>query len=181
VPQIPIPPVNSRLCRRLSIFAVCSGAGILIVNTILWLVPAWAPFIARAMADLQCEPITLIPMVIWIGLSTSMLYLGVLVRGLWVAHLVFRRLADGLVFESETGVLLRRFGLTLVLYAILTPFVGSFMTWLVTLHNVEGERILRFGISEYEIVLAIVGTLILTTGSVMAEATRMAEDNRQII
>jgi hypothetical protein len=43
------------------------------------------------------------------------------------------------------------------------------------------ERLLSFGISDQEIVLAIVGSLILTTGSVMAEAARIAEENRQII
>lgn len=72
--------------------------------------------------------------------------LAVFVRGLWVARSIFGRLADGMVIEPQTGVLLR-----------------------------------RFGISEYEIALAIVGMLIRTTGSVMAEAVRMAEENRQVI
>lgn len=122
--QKPIPPLNSKLCRRLAVLTGWSGAGFLIINAILWLVPDFAP---------------------------------------------------------QTGVLLRRFGMTLVVYAALTPFLRTLMTWLVTMHNAPGQRILRFGISEYEVVLAIVGTLILTTGSVMAEATRLAEDNRQII
>jgi Protein of unknown function (DUF2975) len=181
VTQKSVPPLNSRLCRRLAVLTGWSGAGILIINAILWLVPDLRPFIAREMADLQCEPITLTPMVPWMGLACSTLYLAVLVRGLMVARSVFRRLADGLVFEAQTGVLLRRFGVTLVVYAALTPFVGTLMTWLVTMHNASGQKILRFGISEYEIVLAIVGTLVLTTGSVMAEAARLAEDNRQII
>jgi hypothetical protein len=177
----PVPPLNSRLCRRLAAFTGTSGAGFLLVNTILWAVPNWAPIVAREMAHLQLEPITLTPMVRWIGLACSTLYLTILVWGLWVARSIFRRLADGLVFEPETGVLLRRFGLALVVYAALAPFVGTFMALLVTLHNAPGERLFRFGISDEEIILAIVGTLILTTGSVMAEAARMAEENRQII
>jgi hypothetical protein len=179
--QKPVPPLNSRLCRRLATLSVTVGAGILLVNAILWLVPDWTSFVARQMANLQCEPITLTSGVPWIGLGCSTFYLAVLTRALIVAHSIFARLADGLVFEPQTGVMLRRFGLTLVIYAALTPLFGTLMTWLVTMHNGPGERILRFGISEYEIVLAVVGTLVLTTGSVMAEATRMAEENRQIV
>jgi hypothetical protein len=181
LPHKSLPPLNSRLCRRLAIFAVASGAGFLMVNTVLWLVPDWAPLVARGVANLQTEPITLTPMVRWIGLACSTLYFSVLVRGLWVARSLFKRLADGMVFEPETGVLLRRFGIALVVYAALTPFVGTLMAWLVTMLNPPGERLLRFAISDHEIVLAIVGTLILTTGSVMADAARMAEESRQII
>jgi hypothetical protein len=181
VPQKPVPPLNSRLCRRLAIFAVASGAGLMVVNTILWLVPDWAPLAARGAANLQTQPITLTPMVRWVCLTCSTLYFAVLVRGLWVARSLFKRLAEGLVFEPETGVLLRRFGTTLLVYAALTPFVGTLMAWLVTMLNAPGERLLRFGISDHEIVLAIVGTLILTTGSVMADAARMAEESGQII
>jgi hypothetical protein len=181
VPQKPVPPLNSRLCRRLAVFSVASGAGFLVVNAILWLVPDWAPLVARGMANLQVQPFTLTPTVRLIGLACSTLYLAVLVWGLWVARLLFRRLAEGLVFEPETGVLMRRFGMALVVYAALTPFVGCLMAVLVTIYNAPGQRLLRFGISDHEVVLAIVGTLILTAGSVMAEAARMAEDNRQII
>lgn len=181
MPPTLFPPLNSRLCRRLALFSAASGVGFLTVNTILWLVAGWAPTVARDMANLHDEPITLTPMVRLIGFACSTLYLAVLVRGLWVARSLFRRLADGQVFEQETGVLLRRFGIALVVYAALTPFVGTLMAWLVTMRNPTGERLLRFGISDHEIVLAIVGTLILTTGAVMAEAARMAEENRLIV
>jgi len=181
VNQKPVPPLNSRLCRRLAVLSAASAVGILLVNATLWLVPDWAPFAARGMANLQTESITLTPTVIAIGVACSTLYLAVLSWGLWVARLLFRRLADGLIFEPETGSLLRRFGIALVVFSALSPFVGALMTRLVTMGNAPGERLFRFGISSDDIVLVIVGTLILTTGSVMAEAARMAEENRQII
>jgi hypothetical protein len=176
-----VPPLSARNCRRLAVFTTASGIGFLLVNTILWLVPGWSPIVARNLANLQTEPITLTPLVRGIGLLGSTLYLIVLVRGLWVAHLLFKRLADGLVFEPETGVLLRDFGLTLVVYAMFTPPVRMLTALLVTWGNAPGARLLRLGVSDYEIILAIVGTLVLTTGSVMAEAARMAEENRQIV
>jgi hypothetical protein len=67
------------------------------------------------------------------------------------------------------------------LYAALTPPVRTLMTLLITIQNAPGERLFSFGISDDEIILAIVGTVILATGSVMAEAARMAEENRQIV
>jgi Protein of unknown function (DUF2975) len=181
VSQKPVPPLNARMCRRLAILTAASAAGFLTVNAILWAVPDWAPIVARDIARLQLEPITLTPMVRLEGFVCSTLYLAVLVWGLCIARSLFKRLAVGLVFEPQTGMLLRRFGVVLVVYAALTPFVGGLMSLLVTMHNIPGQRLFRFGISDEEIVLAIVGTLILATGSVMAEAARMAEENRQII
>jgi hypothetical protein len=180
VSQKPVPPVNFRLCRRLAFLSIASGALFLLLNAVLWLVPEWAPIVARAEAGLQDEAITLTPMVRWIGLACSTFYLAVLVRALWIGRSVFQRLANGLVFEPQTGVLLRGLGMTLVIYAALTPLFHALMGWLVTMYNASG-RLIRLGLSDEEVVLAIVGTLILTTGSVMAEAARLAEDNRQII
>jgi len=179
--QRPVPPLNARWCRRLAVLCLVSGALFLLGNAILWLVPDWAPMAAREIADLHCEPITLTPTVRLIGLACSSLYLAVLVRALWVARSVFTRFAEGLVFEPQTGVLLRRVGLALVVFAALTPFVRALIVVLVTIGNAQGERVFTFGISDDEIVLAIFGALILTTGSVLAEAARMAEENRQIV
>lgn len=179
--QKPIPPVNSRLCRRLGRFSGATAAVILLVNAALWLVPDWVAFAARQMAGLQTEPITLTPMIIAICLLCSTLYLAVLAWGLWVASSIFKRLADGLIFEPQTGTLLRRFGISLIVFSALSPLIGALITRLVTMENVTGERLLKLGVSSDDIVLIIVGTLILTTGSVMAEAARMAEENRQII
>jgi hypothetical protein len=178
--QKPVPPLNSRLCRRLAVLSVVSGAAFLMLNAVIWFVPEWTPIVARAEAGLQDEAIAVTPMVRVIGVACSTLYLSVLVRALWIARSLFKRLADGLVFEPQTGMLLRGFGKMLVVYAALTPFFHALMTWIVTMQNTNG-RIIRLGLSDEEIVLAIVGTLILTTGSVMAEAARLAEDNRQII
>jgi hypothetical protein len=180
VSEKPVPPLNSRLCRNLAFLSIASGATFLLINAILWLVPDFAPIVARAEGDLQDEAITLTPMVRWMCLACSTLYLAVLVRGLWIAHSLFRRLAEGLVFEPQTGMLLRGFGMALLVYAGLTPFFHALVGWLVRMHNATG-RAITLGLSDDEIVLAIVGTLVLTTGSVMAEAARVAEDHRQII
>jgi hypothetical protein len=178
--QKPVPPLNSRLCRRLAFLSIASGVAFLVLNALLWAIPDFAPMVARDEGDLHEGAITLTPMVRLIGLACSTLYIAVLVRALWIARSLFKRLANGLVFEPQTGMLLRGFGLALLTYACLTPFFHALMGWLVTMHNANG-RVITLGLSDEEVILAIVGTLILTTGSVMAEAARIAEDNRQII
>ena len=176
-----IPPLNASVCRRAGALAALGGIAFLVVNAALWLVPAWTDFAARAQGNLQTETITLTPLVRGLGLGLSTVYLAVLARGLWIVRTLFTRLAVGRVFEPETGVLLRRFGKALLLYAALTPIVTALMALLVTMNNPAGERYLKFGVSDHEIVLALVGTLILVIGSVMADAARIADDNRQII
>jgi hypothetical protein len=180
VTEKPVPPLNSRLCRRLAFLSLASGAAFLVINALLWAVPDFAPIVARDEGDLHDGAITLTPMVRIIGFACSTLYLAVLVRALWIARSLFKRLANGLVFEPQTGMLLRGFGIALVVYACLTPFFHALIGWLVTMYNPTG-RAITLGLSDDEVILAIVGTLILTTGSVMAEAARLAEDNRQII
>lgn len=180
MPDKPVPPLNSRLCRRIAFFSAASGAAFLLINAILWLVPDLTPIVARGEGALYDGAITLTPKVRWLGLLCSTLYLAVLVRALWIARTLFKRLADGLVFEPQTGMRLRGFGIALVVYAGLTPFFHALMGWLVTMCNTTG-RAITLGLSDDEVILAIVGALILTTGSVMAEAARLAEDNGQII
>jgi len=180
-PPDPIPPLSPRFCRRVGALAALSGIAFLIINAVMWLVPEMAPYVARGTANLQDAEITLTPTIKAIGLVGTTLYGGILVRGLFIARTLLRRLADGLVFEPETGALLRRFGMSLVIYAAATPFVATGMAWLITMMNGPGKRLLRFGLTDKEVVLAIIGMIILATGSVIAEATRIAEENRQIV
>jgi hypothetical protein len=181
MPPKTVPSLNSAMCRRLAIFSAVIGPAFLIIDAVLWAVPAWAPIVARGTANLDTGPITLTPVVRLIGFALSTLYLCVLVYGLWTARRLFQRLAAGGVFEPQTGVLLRRFGTALVVYAALPPFVSALMSLLVTMYNPPHQRRLTFGLSDHEIVLAIVGTLILATGSIMAEAARIAEEHSQIV
>lgn len=176
-----VPPLNARLCRRAGTLAVATAIAFIVISAGLWLVPASAEFVARGQAKLQTEPITLTLAVRLIALGASTLHLAVLSWGLWTMRTLLYRLAAGQVFEPATGVLLRRFGIALLSYAGLIPLVACLTVRLVTMYNPPGSRLFIFGIGDQEVILALVGTLILVLGSVLAEAARIAEDNRQII
>lgn len=176
-----IPPVNKRLCRSGAALAGLTAVVFVVGNVAMWLVPEGAEYAARSASDMRTQQIFITPLVQWVGLCVTTLHLCVLAWGLLSMRTLFKLLAVGKVFVAETGVLLRRFGTALLIYAALTPFVRSAMAPLVTHDPVKHELFLSFGIDEYEIVVALVGALILVFGSVMADATRIAEENREIV
>jgi hypothetical protein len=176
-----IPPLNARLCRAAGWLAVVSGAAFLLGDGFLWFAPDPSNEAIRVVAHASTGLITVTPQVRIMGFGLTASHLAILVWGLWTARALFRRFAAGEVFEAETGVLLRRFGKALLIYAALTPFVNSLALLIVTAYNPSGEKMIGFGLSDHEIVLGLVGVLILVTGSVMADAARIAADNRQIV
>ena len=176
-----IPPVNKRLCRAAAALAAASVVAFIGGNTARWLVPEWTEMAAREASHMLTEPVFITPLVRWVGLGVSTLYLGVLAWGLLSMRTLFKRLAAGDVFVAETGVLLRRFGAALLAYAALRPLVKAAMSVLVTRDPVAGGALLKVGISELEIIFALTGALILVFGSVMADATRIADENREIV
>jgi len=176
-----IPPVNKRLCRGAAALAGVTAVAFIAGNAAMWLVPAWTEMAARDASHMQTQQLFITPFVRWVGLGVTTLYLGVLAWGLLSMRTLFRRLAAEDVFVAETGVLLRRFGKALLVYAALTPVVRSAMAFLVTRDPVAHEALLSIGIDDYEITVALIGVLILAFGSVMADATRIADESREII
>jgi hypothetical protein len=176
-----IPPVNTRLCRGAAALAAASVIAFIAGNAARWLVPEWTEAAAREASNVQTEQVFITPLVRWVGLGVTTLYLGVLAWGLLSMRTLFKRLAAGEVFVAETGVLLRRFGTALLVYAALTPVAKAGLSVLVTRDPAGGGALLTVGISEHEITVALIGALILVFGSVMADATRIADENREII
>jgi hypothetical protein len=176
-----VPPVNKRLCRVVAVLVAVSAILILVFNAGGWLDPAATEATAREASGMLTEPVFITPQVRWFGLGATMLYQGVLVAGLLSMRTLFTRLAAGEVFVPETGVLLRRFGTALLAYAALRPLVKAALSLLVTRDPVAGGVTLKVGITELEIIFALTGALIMVFGSVMADATRIAEENREIV
>lgn len=176
-----IPPINMRLCRTGAALAGLTAVAFVVGNAVQWLVPQWAEQAARSASYMQTQPIFITPLVQWVGLGVTTLHLCVLAWGLLSMRTLFKLLAVGEVFVAETGMLLRRFGKALLIYAVLSPVVKSALTPLVTHDPIKHELFLSFGINEYEVVVALVGVLILAFGSVMADATRISDENREIV
>jgi hypothetical protein len=176
-----IPPVNKRLCRIGAALAGLAAVLFVVGNAVVWLVPALAEDAARRASNMLTQQIFITPLVQWVGLAVTTPHLCVLAWGLLSMRTLFKLLAAGEVFVPETGMLLRRFGTALLIYAALVPVVRSAIAPLVTHDPARHELIVSFGIAEYEVVVALIGALILAFGSVMADATRIADENREIV
>ena len=176
-----IPPVNKRLCRAAAALAGVTAIAFIAGNAAMWLVPEQTEIAARNVSHMQTQQLFITPFVRWVGLGVTTLYLCVLAWGLLSMRTLFRRLAAEEVFVAETGVLLRRFGKALLVYAALTPVVRSAIGFLATRNPVAHEALLSIGIEECEVIVALIGVLILAFGSVMADATRIVDESREII
>jgi hypothetical protein len=177
-----VPPLNARLCRGTGLLAALSAVTFLVGNVVWWVVPEWAGSAATTYSGLPIEEITLTPLVRALCLALTTACIAVLARGLWTMRTLFARFAVGEIFEPSTGMLLRRFGKTLLVYAALRPFLRTGVTLFATMnHPPDGFTQLSFGVGQFDILLALIGTLILVLGSVMADAAQMADDNRQIV
>ena len=181
MPEPSIPPLNARLCRRVSALTLLSGLTFFVANLALWLVPRWTDTAARLQANLQAEPIALTPSVQALGLLVSSLSMATLFWALWTARRLLLRLAAGDVLQHETGVRLRQFGVAILAYAGVAPITTALTCYLVTMGNPPGQTLIRLGISDGTLVLALVGTVIMAIGSVLAEAAEVADEHRQII
>jgi hypothetical protein len=108
-------------------------------------------------------------------------HLGLLCWALWTAKGLFENFARGQVLEAKTGEDLRLIGGLIAAYALLTPLKGSLISIAVTMGNPPGQRMLAVALGTDELILGVLGVLILVLGHVMAEAARIADDNRQIV
>jgi hypothetical protein len=150
-------------------------------NAVTWLVPQWTEEAARNASNLWTQEVFITPFVRWAGFSVTTLHLCVLVWGLLSMRTLFKLLAAGEAFVADTGVLLRRFSMALLVYAGLAPIIRSVIAPLVTHDPARHELIVSFGIRGDEAVIGLIGALILVFGSVMADAKRIADENREII
>ena len=78
---------------------------------------------------------------------------------------------------------MKRFGISLLLFSLLSPVVQGLTGLVLTYANSETKRmiVISFGIDGKGIIILLVGILLILIGKVMAEATRLADENNQII
>lgn len=161
-----------------------SGAmalGFIAVTVGLWLHPGTAEWIAREQWVGKDAAMSITPMAQLAAGALSCAHLGLLCFAMWTARGLFRQFASGQVLEPRTGQDLRLIGGLIAAHAALTPIVKSLMTLALTAGNPPGQRLFAVAIGTHELVLSLLGGLILVLGHVMAEAARIADDNRQIV
>ena len=68
-----------------------------------------------------------------------------------------------------------------MLYAASSPIIGGLLSVVLTMGNPPGERALVLSFSSNELALLFLGGCLLVISWVMAESSRLADDNAQIV
>jgi hypothetical protein len=146
-----------------------------------WFVPGLGDEALKQAAPFHDGPSTLTTGVRAICAVITALYMGLICAALWVAGRLFDRIGRGEVFAAQTGIDLRLIGLCIAAFAAGTTLYRTLIVLAATAGNPSGQRMLMVSFESQQAVLFVFGLLILVLGHVMAEAARLADDNRQIV
>jgi hypothetical protein len=169
------------LCVWMARAAGALAIGFFVVAAALWLNPAWAAEAVRAHLNMNPADVTLSFAARALAGILSAAHAGLLCAALLAARRLFLRFAHDAAIEAQTGRDLRLIGGLVAAYALTTPLSKTLMVLAVTMDNPPGHRMLTISLGSNELILGVLGALILVLGHVMAEAARIADDNRQIV
>ncbi|WP_315811021.1 DUF2975 domain-containing protein [Bradyrhizobium sp. SZCCHNR2028] len=176
---------QSRRLRHFSrVMAWITGLGIVLIaaaTCLVFMIPEWTRglLLARlgtAGAELQTTPDRVL-----LGAAVTAIPVGVMLYGLWRVRALFLDFAEGMVFTLATARRLRDFAVTVLAQALLGPLSSTALLIAFTISNPPGSRQLGIALSVNDYIALIVGSVLLAVAWVMAEATRIAEENASIV
>ena len=170
-----------RLCLWVRALVLLGAIGQVAVLGSFWASPDWIARAAPQMTDLAGQAITLDARARWLGAAASLLPLALCWYGLWQLWQLFGHYARGQALTAEAQQPLQRFAWALLLMAPAGPLFRAALGVALTLGNPPGQRMLSIGISSNDYLLLLVGLVLLAIATVMAEAVRAAEENRQFV
>lgn len=171
----------SAASRPFAAAAKIAAVALLALNIVSWIVPSWSDVAARGWSALGSAPITLTNDALALSIALSTGHLLVLAYALFAASALFQSFARREFFTPGVGVLLQRMGLALAAFGLLAPIVRAALTVILTMNNPPGQRMLAIGVSANDVVIVIFGALLILIGWVMAEAARLADENRSFV
>ncbi|MBY8976936.1 DUF2975 domain-containing protein [Rhodobacteraceae bacterium NNCM2] len=124
-------------------------------------------------------PITNQQIALCIGLS--LIPAAIFCAGLWHLGRLFQLFAEGAHFSARTAHHLRQFAAGLLGSALAAPFASAAISVALSWFNPPGERMLAFDISHYGVGAVLMAALLFVLAWVMAEAQKLAEDQKLII
>lgn len=177
----PPQPQLRRLCQWVRALVLLGALGQWAVMGLFWTSPEWIAQAAPQMTDLAGQAITLDAQARWLGAAISLLPLAIGWYGLWQLWHLFGHYARGQALTATAQQPLRRFAWAVLLMAPAGPLFRAALGVVLTLGNPPGQRVLAIGVSSNDYLLLLVGLVLLAIATVMAEAVRAAEENRQFV
>lgn len=116
-----------------------------------------------------------------VAASLGLPALGLILWSLWNAFWLFRAYGAGEIVSLEIGRRIRRIGITLVAFPLVTTVTNLLTSIVVSWDEPEGQRIMSLSISSEAVIMAITGAILIMVGWSMVEAARIADENRQFV
>lgn len=170
-----------RLSAVMCVVVAVGGALAEIALAWVWLTPSWVEAYVVPHLSVQGVPVALDHTTRLVAFAASMVPMAVLLYLLHQAYLLFDAFRLDNVFTTDAPIRLRLIGTCIVALAILRPLTATLLGLILTWGNPPGQRILALSLSIDDYMIAALGGLVLAIGHVMAEAARIADDNRQIV
>lgn len=188
-PEPPFDPALARRLRRLSTLVrglILLGAPFLLtVPLLLIAAPEWLPRLGMTQwsddclkhllvgeftpaARLRCFLVSVVPLSLWLC-------------ALWQLWALFGRYRLGEVFSLRAVTHVRRFAGSLLALAVVDPIARAAMSVAITLDNPVGQRQLNVGLGSGDYQLLLCAAVFVAIARVMAEALRVADENREFI
>jgi Protein of unknown function (DUF2975) len=176
----PFPRVAG-ICRWASLGARSVAFVLFASSVAIWMTPGFVDIALNQAVPFHDGPTTLTFGVQMFCAVITALFMGLICWALWTAANLFDRIGRGEVFTLQTGTDLRLIGVCIAAFAAGTTLYRTLIILAVTAGNPSGQRMLSVSFESQQAVLFVFGLLILVLGHVMAEAARLADDNRQIV
>jgi hypothetical protein len=176
-----VPPVLRRLCRVVRVLVVAGAVVQVAVLAWFWLSPDWVAQAAPQIANIAGRPIALDEQALWLGAAASLLPLGIGLYGLWQLWLLFGHYARGAALTQAAQRPLQRFAWAVLAGAVAGPVYRTVLGLVLTLGNPPGQRMLAIGLGSTDYLLVLLGAVLLAIATVMAQAVRVAEENREFV
>lgn len=171
----------NRLSRILSIIALLA-AGLVVVGFLLtFILPDGSASLTRALLLDPDAPVLLdVPNLIAVA-ALYLLPLAAITYALWGIFRLFGVYAAGEIFSEPANRYLVRIGRSIVAFVPLQTFATAAGSYIVTRHAPPEAQRLVVAVDVSDLLVLVLGGLLWVIGWVMAEATRIADENRSII
>lgn len=177
VPTAALPAGLGRLVTVVRLLALLGALSLCTVVPAFWLNPEWVRSAGPAAAGLGPVPITLDTRAQWLGVLGSLPGVLLGLWTLWRLWQLFGEYRQGRVFGSLAVQRLRSVARGLLAMALWAPLQRCLMALALTWGNPEGQRMLVLSLGWHDYLGVLSAAVLLAVAAVMAEATRLAEDN----
>ena len=117
-----------------------------------------------------------------IGFIADIISVSIIMLGLWLLSIIFKRYANGDIFVSENARDYERLGIILIIYNLLIkPLNGLLTTLAITLNNGIGHRFISLTFTGANAQGIFTGVILIIIAKLMLEASRLADDQKFII